>query len=98
VRTGDHNYFHVQFTHGHVRGAKNRCIDGWISTKDPSIPVDATNCVELFLSAVVSLRNRIKPRRAYFEEWSQAGVPMQSLLEPMAMERWNVRPPAQGVA
>lgn len=86
---GDHNYFHVQFAHGYPKGTRNTNVDNWISTKDPSIPVDATNGIELFLSAVVALRNRVKPRRQYLDEWQQAGLPIASFLKPMAFERWK---------
>lgn len=89
VVVGEHNYFHVQFAHGYPKGTRNSKVDDWISTKDPSIPVDATNGIELFLSAVVALRNRVKPRRQYLDEWQQAGLPIASFLRPMAFERWK---------
>jgi hypothetical protein len=94
VKTGEHDYFHVQFTHGFPKGRRNPKIDSWISTKDPSFPIDATNTVEMFLSAVIGLRNRHMVRRTYFDEWSQAGIPLSGFLAPMAMTRW--KPPRQG--
>jgi hypothetical protein len=86
---GDHDYFHVQFAHGFPKGTRNPNVDDWLSTKDPSIPVDATNSVELFLAAVIALRNRTKARREYLDEWSQAGLPINAFLAPMAVERWK---------
>jgi hypothetical protein len=95
VAHGDHNYFHVQIAHGFPKGVRNPNVDDWMSTKDPSIPVDATNTVELFLAAVLALRNKTKARREYLDEWSQAGLPINSFLAPMAFERWKPpRPPA----
>ncbi|WP_139276539.1 hypothetical protein [Pararhizobium antarcticum] len=96
VRVGDHDYFHVQFTHGTEKGRRNRHIDDWISTKDPSIPVDATDSVQLFLSAVIAIRNGAKNRRDLFEEWRQSGIAINSLLMPMAFHRW--KPPRTGQA
>ena len=94
VPIGEHDYFHAQFTHGFPKGVRNLKVDNWISTKDPSIPIDATNSVEMFLTAVIGLRNKHKPRRQYFEEWSQAGIPVRALLAPMALTRWKpARPP-----
>lgn len=89
VAHGEHDYFHVQFAHGYPKGNRNPLVEDWISTKDPSIPVDATDTIELFLSAVVALRNRAKPRREYLDEWSQAGLPISAFLKPMAFQRWK---------
>lgn len=88
VPFGDHNYFHVQFAHGFPSAKRNDCVDDWISRKDPSIPVDATDAVELFLTAVVALRRR-KPHRQYLDEWAQAGQPINAIMKPMAQERWK---------
>jgi hypothetical protein len=95
VAHGDHNYFHVQFAHGFPSDKRNNCVDDWISRKDPSIPVDATNAVELFLSAVVALRRK-KPQRQYLDEWAQAGLPIHALMKPMALERWKPPKPQPG--
>lgn len=88
-RHGEHDYYHVQFAHGFRKGQRTAGIDNWISTKDPSFPIDATNTVEMFLSAVIGLRNRHMVRRTYFDEWSQAGIPIAGLLKPMALNRWK---------
>jgi len=93
---GDHDYFHVQFSWGHVKGRVGQYVDKWISKEDPAIPVDATDRVELFLSAVMALRNRKTGRREYIDEWTQAGLPLRLLLGRMALERWKPQGPAQG--
>lgn len=89
ARVGDHDYFHVQFTHGTEKGRHNNRINRWISTKDPSIPIDATDSVQLFLSAVIAVRNGFKTRRDLFDEWRQAGIAINSMLMPMAFQRWR---------
>ena len=88
---GDHDFFHVQFSWGHDKAQKNPYVADWISTRDPAIPVDAIDTVELFLSAVMALRNKNKERRAYIDEWTQAGLPLKTLLEGMALERWKAQ-------
>ena len=97
VKTGEHDYFHAQFVHGYPKGTRNPLIADWISTKDPSIPIDAANPIEMFLSAVIGLRNRHKSRREYLDEWSQAGIPIRGILDPMAMTRWKPAKPQPSV-
>lgn len=86
---GDHNYFHMQFAWGprddRIHGHALR----WISRKDPSIPVDATNPVELFLTSVTSFRNSHMRRDFVYDQWRQAGLPIRTLLKNMALERWK---------
>lgn len=87
--TGDHDYFHMQFAWGPRDDRRHRHAVGWVSKKDPSIPLDATNPVELFLSSIISFRNNHMSRETVYDQWRQAGLPIQRLLANMALTRWK---------
>ncbi len=88
---GDHDYFHMQFAWGPRDGRPHRHALGWISQKDPSIPLDATNPLELFLSSIISFRNSHMGRDLVYDQWRQAGLPIQALLANMALTRWKAQ-------
>ena len=88
--TGDHDYYHMQFAWGPRNDRVHRNAARWLSKKDPSIPLDATNPVELFLASVVSFRNSHMSRERIYDQWRQAGLPIQTLLSSMALHRWKV--------
>jgi hypothetical protein len=86
---GDHDYFHMQFAWGPRDDRRHRHAIGWISKKDPSIPLDAKTPIEMFLASMVSFRNSHMDRQRVYDQWRQAGLPIQSLLSDMAMTRWK---------
>lgn len=87
--TGDHDYFHMQFAWGPRDDRVHRHALRWLSKKDPSIPLDATNPVELFLASVISFRNGHMSRELIYDQWRQAGLPIRTLLSSMALHRWK---------
>lgn len=96
---GDHDYYHMQFAWGPRDDRRHRHALNWISKKDPSIPLDATNPVELFLASVISFRNSYMDRDTIYDQWRQAGLPVRTLVGNMALHRWKapwVQAPGQG--
>ena len=94
---GDHSFFHMQFAWGARDDRTHRHAERWISRKDPSIPLDATTPIEMFLSAMVSFRNRHTDLQRILDQWVQSGIPMKALMQDMAMTRWKtpwINPPA----
>lgn len=86
---GEHDFFHMQFAWGAKDDRRHRHAERWISRKDPSIPLDATTPIEMFLSAILSFRNSHTEMRGILDQWIQAGIPMKPLVENMAMNRWK---------
>ena len=89
---GDHDYFHMQFDWGPDTGTVGRPHPDalrWVSRKDPSIPLDATSPLELFVASVMSFRNTRMSRQSIFDQWRQAGLPLAALLGNMAFGRWK---------
>jgi hypothetical protein len=89
LTTGDHDYFHMQFAWGPRDDRRHRHALRWISRKDPSIPLDASNCVELLLASIISFRNTHIRKDLIYDRWQQAGLPIRTLLGNMALTRWK---------
>ena len=95
---GDHSFFHMQFAWGANEGKKKRTSpERWISKKDPGIPIDATTPVEMLLSSIISFRNNHINFKTLTDRWTQEGIPITTMLTPMALTRWKapwITPPA----
>ncbi|KAB1069938.1 hypothetical protein [Methylobacterium planeticum] len=86
---GDHNYFHMQFTTNAPESRRNRHAVAWISKKDPSIPLDATTPLEMFLGSIISFRSSGTGLAHVHDQWRQSGVRLAAMVNDMAAERWK---------